>query len=32
MQKVFLILVLNGQLNSEIMKHAFFKFYSLITP
>ena len=25
-KKVFLILVSNGQLNSEITKHAFFKF------
>ena len=26
-KKVFLILVLNGQLNGEIMKYAFFKFF-----
>ena len=26
-KKFFLILVLNGQLNGEIMKYAFFKFF-----
>ena len=28
-KKVFLILVSNGQLNGEIMKYAFFKFFIL---
>ena len=27
MQKVFLILVSNGQLDGEIMKYAFLKFF-----